>query len=552
MKAAAALALFGGLALLPPPGLAQTAASPAPGDQVITLDLAGADVHSVVSTLQRQVRGLNLMLKDGDKPYKPVYLHLNNATVETVLRDVALSSGAELTRNDDGSYFLHPTAPTPAPAPAAAPPPVAPTPAVETVPLDLEWHKLVLTHAIPSEIMALAGWSGNIPEASPFDRVRLSPANSNTITTASGVIPAVASSVPTGSSVSAAPQANRTAEDDPADQAQQFPGGPPGGFNGGGGGFPGGGFPGGPGNFPGGNQPPQAPGGRGGRNAGGGLPDGVSKIFALQADNSLLVLSTPDGFNQVRQLVKMLDILPRQVQIKVEFVTASVSDVDAFGINFSYAPFFGTNQGDSANLSSSPQSFITAARGRGVVQLYNSLVRGKGQVVQAPLVTTTNNVPAQINVAQQIPYTTTSTVLNGSGTGATNTATQFLTINTGLAVSPRINSDDTITLSLAPQISDISGAALGNGAPPTVTETLTTLRTVRNGETMVIGGLVRKSETHSQSRVPILSNLPLIGSLFRTRDNTINNSELLIFVTPTIIGDNTDDPPPSGDAAPTP
>ena len=184
-----------------------------------------------------------------------------------------------------------------------------------------------------------------------------------------------------------------------------------------------------------------------------------------------------------------------------------------------------------------------------MVQLYNSLVRGKGQIVQAPIVTTTNNVPAQINVAQQVPYTTTSTVLNGSGTGATNTTTQFLTINTGLAVSPRINSDDSITLSLAPQISDISGAALGNGAPPTVTETLTTLRTVRNGETMVIGGLIRKSETHSQSRIPILSNLPLIGGLFRTRDNTINNSELLIFVTPTIIGDNTDDPPPVGPSA---
>ena len=98
------------------------------------------------------------MLKDGDKPYKPVYLHLNNATVETVLRDVALSSGAELTRNDDGSYFLHPPAPTPAPAPAACASPLLPlhVPAVETaVPLDLEWHKLVLTHAIPSEIMAL-------------------------------------------------------------------------------------------------------------------------------------------------------------------------------------------------------------------------------------------------------------------------------------------------------------------------------------------------------------------------------------------------------------
>ena len=551
---AAAVALLGGamLPLLPAPCLAETvAAPPAAGNSTITLDLVGADLHSVVSMLQKQVRGLNLILKDGDQPYKRVYLRLNDAPIETVLGDIAASAGAELTRRDDGSFFLHP--PIPAPAPTPTPAPVPPPVVAAAAPVALYWSKLILKHTVPSDILALTGWSQNAPEFNPFDRVRLSPSNSNTITTAgSGVVQAAvqtnAPSVPVApSGTGAATQANRAPDAVGADQAQQFPGPPGGGF--GGGGFGGGGFTGG--GFPGGNQPPFAPGGRG-PNAGGGLPAGVAKIFALQSDNSLLVLATPEGFIQVSQLVKMLDILPRQVQIKVEFVTASVSDVDAFGVDFSYVPFFSSNQGDAANLANTSQTVLSVARGRGAVQLYNSLIRGKGQLVQAPIVTTTNNVPAQINVAQQVPYTTTATVLNGSGTGATNTTTQFLTINTGLAVSPRINSDDTITLSLAPQISDISGPALNNGAPPTVTETLTTLRTVRNGETMVIGGLIRKSETHSQSRIPLLSSLPLIGSLFRTRDNTVNNSELLIFVTPTIIGDNTDDPPPVGPSAEAP
>jgi general secretion pathway protein D len=482
--------------------------------------------------IARQVHGLNLMVTDGDHPYKLVYLHMDHAHVDAVLNAIALSAGAVVTRGADGIYYLRPADAVPAQAVAAGP--------EET---DYEWRKLILDHSIPADILALMGWAQNGREVDPFSRVRTAPFNSNTITSpGTGVNSAVAPSLSAngGTGFAGGPQNNGLQNNGGFGGQTQFGGdqGGQSGFGAGGAGFAGGGQSQRSGELQQNNGP------AGGR--GNPLPVGVERIFALEADNSLVLYSTVDGYNKVRQLVTMVDVKPRQVQIKVAFVTASVNDVDAFGINFQYQPYFSINQGSSANLSSTPQTFIGEAQGRLVVQLYDSLSHGKGQIEQSPLITTTNNVSAEINIAQQIPYTTTSTLLNGNGTGASNTTTQFLTINTGLAVSPRINSDDTVTLSLAPQISDVSGTALSNGAPPTVTETLTTLRTVRSGETMVIGGLVRKSETVSQNRVPLLSELPVLGSLFRSHNNSVDDSELLIFVTPTIIGDNTDTAPPPG------
>ena len=71
-------------------------------------------------------------------------------------------------------------------------------------------------------------------------------------------------------------------------------------------------------------------------------------------------------------------------------------------------------------------------------------------------------------------------------------------------------------------------------------QSLTTLRTVRSGDTMVLGGLVRKQESASSQRIPILADIPYLGGLFRTRNKQINDQELLIFVTPTIISDTND------------
>lgn len=532
--------------------------------KTVDIDMVSADLPTVINLLQQQT-GLEFSIQDTGKPFGKVTVGLNHASLDKALRIIANSANATVTRDQDGVYVFRPAgegastagfldntpAPVAAPAPAlnSALPPSA----------QKNWRKLPLNHAIPTDILRTMHWPVDQSEVNPFVRVQLEDSKpsvssggagfvNNSSVNPYGDVP----SVPVGRGGAYSAEANRSA--DPQAQANQFPGGPtiqgPG-YNGGG--FGRGGFQGQSPNQFGGQQGGGFQGNpfqQGGQDAQGGqtaLPEGVDRIFALEGDNSLFIEATPDGFNRVRDIVKNLDIAPRQVQIKVEFVTASVTDVDAFGINFSLVPFPGievnNNQGAQANQTSIPQTYVSVASGNIVAELFASLVRTRGKVVQAPLITTTNNVTAQINIATQIPFITTTNIVGGNGNVTSNTAQNFLTLNTGLAVSPRINSDDTVTLNLSPRITDTTGQpALTGGPPPSITQSLNTLRTVHNGETMVLGGLVRKSESNSQSRIPFLGDLPIIGSLFRNRVNNVADTELLIFVTPTIINDNSEGP----------
>ena len=598
-------------------GLA-SAAAPAPSladasGKTVSIDVAGGDLHAVVSMLERQVN-VEASVKDGDKPYKPVYIHLDGASLPKALRNIAQSAGAKVTKNEDGVYVFEPesapsasdfsgTAADPAPA---APQPMAQQAAQQSAPSapaprfppgSLHWNTLVLQHAVPSAILKMMKWDQDLVEPDPVmplqlpqSRPVISSTTPNTILQQAapggygyqnpggypnggyannGGDPSVPLGTGNGGPSGANYAARRSAEAGAPGQANQFPGGfnggfPGGGFPGGGfpgGGFPGGGFPGGNGGFPNqnpfqGNNPFQN--GAGGPGAGNGrfgqqaaLPDGVNRIFALQANNSLLIESTVAGYNTVKQLVRILDVAPRQVQIKVEFVTASVADVDNLGINFDLVPIPGlelaTQQGNGiygGTAASVAPTFLQYATGNVVAQLFQTLVRTRGKVVQAPLITTTNNVQANISINTQIPFFTTSTTTTGGLNNNTfnNQQANFLQLQTFLIIQPRINSDDSITMNLTPQITDTTGQASVQGIPPTVTQSLNTLRTVRSGETMVLGGLVRKQETSSTQRIPILSDLPILGGLFRTRNKQINDQELLIFVTPTIIGESNDAP----------
>jgi type IV pilus assembly protein PilQ len=179
------------------------------------------------------------------------------------------------------------------------------------------------------------------------------------------------------------------------------------------------------------------------------------------------------------------------------------------------------------------------------------LTKGLTKVIASPMITTTNNVTATIFSNTEVPYTTTNTILSNGGAAATNSVVNFLAIPTTLSITPRINSDDTITLSLAPTISS-EGAIASNGVPVVNTSSVTTTRTVKNGDTMVLGGLISDTESNTRTGIPILMDLPIIGNIFRNRNRSVSDNELLIFVTPTIIGDTTEGPSAGGDGSVSP
>jgi type IV pilus assembly protein PilQ len=118
---------------------------------------------------------------------------------------------------------------------------------------------------------------------------------------------------------------------------------------------------------------------------------------------------------------------------------------------------------------------------------------------------------------------------------AGNAVTQLITIGITLRVTPHINDNNRITLDLHPEVSDLAAQATVQGGVIINTSEADTRVMVENGETAVIGGLIRANETTLDRGVPVLKDIPLVGGLFKNSSNVREKRELLIFVTPRII-----------------
>ena len=176
------LALGGLLSAAAPARSAEAADSKTTSDgKTVSIDVAAGDLHAVVSMLERQVN-VEASVRDGDKPYKPVYVHLDGASLPKALRTIAQSAGAKVTKNEDGVYVFEPgsgegsgdvpgVTPSPAPAvqpPAAPAPPMDNRPESRYPPGSLHWQSIVLQHAVPSDILKMMHWDQDLVEIVPF------------------------------------------------------------------------------------------------------------------------------------------------------------------------------------------------------------------------------------------------------------------------------------------------------------------------------------------------------------------------------------------------
>ncbi len=163
---------------------------------------------------------------------------------------------------------------------------------------------------------------------------------------------------------------------------------------------------------------------------------------------------------------------------------------------------------------------------------------GKLKVLSDPKIATLNNQAANINVTTQIPYVTSNVIAGGLGTQS-QTVT-YVTTGIQLSVTPTINADGRITLIINPNVSQPSVTVAGNaatGAPAIDSRIAQTTVLVRDGETIVIGGLIHDSVTDQIAKVPILGDIPILGWLFKSKSVVRTRNELLIFVTPKILAD---------------
>lgn len=316
--------------------------------------------------------------------------------------------------------------------------------------------------------------------------------------------------------------------------------------------------------------------GRGGRGFGGGGGGGGQQYgrgsqgnFAnlLQLQNNVYVTASPDGesvivttspenYQAVKALVDSLDIVPRQVMIEVIIAEVTLDTSQKFGFNLNGAlnHIFHSNTNSqfqiSAPASGATSSTALDATATGLQSVisglnYSSIIQAlnadsKVKVLSTPRIFTSNNQAADIENVTNIPYINGSTPNGIFSTTNTPTVT-YLKVGLTLNVTPRITRDGKVTIDLQQEASDlIQFDVLGSGAnqqrvPRYNDRYADTSVTIQDGQTVVVGGIIRSSDTLNISKIPLLGDIPILGQLFRSHEKLHNRVELMIFMTPHIV-----------------
>ena len=277
-----------------------------------------------------------------------------------------------------------------------------------------------------------------------------------------------------------------------------------------------------------------------------GVHDLTGQVTAI-ADpntNSVIVVTAPDNVPLIKAMLEQLDILPEQVMIQTIIVEATLDKAKQFGLewNFAQSKAFGNSgttgtlgQGFGLQNASPPlQGFDYTLAGGDLSAFFNMLQTDtKFQVLATPRIFTSNNMESQINISQKIPYVT-STIENSNGTFSYNYS--FLDVGIILTVTPHITSNGNVTMDILQTANDLQSYTTFNAPIVNQRQAETTI-SAKDGQTIILGGMIRNQVNSTVNKVPLLGDLPLFGSLFRSSTNDHQKTELLVFMTPTVIRD---------------
>ncbi|MHC4092353.1 MAG: secretin N-terminal domain-containing protein, partial [Planctomycetota bacterium] len=271
-----------------------------------------------------------------------------------------------------------------------------------------------------------------------------------------------------------------------------------------------------------------------------------------EQSNSVVLGVSPRYYDQYMTLIHELDRPPPQVMIQVLVAEVTLDDRVDLGLDFAVQDLHFTEHavaGPNGTVLGKDFDFVAGTdlgAGAGALGGFNFTITGedfsfllralqsdsKLEVLQRPILMVENNEEANITIGDRVPIVQGSTF-----TEAGNTSTQVTYENVGiiLDVTPHINPDGYVNLEVHPEISQISGSSVqlteGLAAPVFSERSAETVITVKDGETVVIGGLITNTETDNESKVPILGDIPGLGVLFRNTSHQVRKTELLMVLT---------------------
>lgn len=266
---------------------------------------------------------------------------------------------------------------------------------------------------------------------------------------------------------------------------------------------------------------------------------GALRLTADPRTNALILLADDAEYRNVLDIVRELDAPPPQVLIEATIAEVTLNDRLRFGVQWFFddgdftGGFSGTDNDDAA---SSFPGFSLRYINLDVRAALNALSTVTDvQLISTPRVLVLSNERAELQVGDQVPIITQSAVGLEDDSRILNSV-QYRDTGVVLSVTPRVSESGRMFIEIQQEVSEVAGTTSSDIDSPTIQQRrLNTRIQVEDGQLVVLGGLLRSTRSLGDTGVPYLSRIPALGALFRSRDTTVRQTELVMFLRPTVV-----------------
>ncbi|WP_166111953.1 secretin N-terminal domain-containing protein [Pseudoalteromonas sp. Z9A5] len=278
------------------------------------------------------------------------------------------------------------------------------------------------------------------------------------------------------------------------------------------------------------------------RNRGSVSSEGPIRFSLDKQQNALIFYTTTDEYRLVESLMEKMDVLPGQVILDVTILEVTLSDSVSSGIDWVYQNTgLEPSSGPLTNFTGSPSSIVgTVLSGNWQANLNWNSTKSDSRVLSRPYLIVRDGESATISSGDQVPIIT-QTVQNVGDNNSVSNSVQYRSTGVNVTITPIINSQGVISLSVSMSVSNASANNLGGSSSPTITNrSITTEILSGDGQTVALGGLIQQTKDNKGNSIPGLSTLPILGNLFKTKDDAVGRTELVMLITTKVINNSSE------------
>lgn len=275
----------------------------------------------------------------------------------------------------------------------------------------------------------------------------------------------------------------------------------------------------------------------------GSASSAIPSVVADVENNALLISTNAREYQRIEQILHQLDVLPTQVFLEAVIAEVALNDELKFGLRW-----YLENGNHSLGLTDLASGAVTAAfpgfnwtylatDAQTALSALSSVTKVK--VISSPNLMVINNQQAKLQVGDQVPVVTQTSSNTSSADAVVINSVEMKDTGIILSVTPRINSSGRVMLDVQQEVSNVVATTTSGIDSPTIQQRkISTRVVVHDGESLALGGLIQEQKSLNQKKVPVLGDIPLLGNAFKSKTDSIDRTELIIFIRPRIVRDN--------------